>query len=461
VKGIAQTSLLLLCWSAMTRWLLGVGIVLTGLGLCALGTASHSAAQPLFIVIAIIGVITTVISPVLMAAIVFRSLSAPRALQLIPGGRLQLLLGAAIVHLALAAFIGGVVAVMVASGSASSGNLFAAMFVVTYATLTLQFLGHYLTSRFRLGGAWLLTWPLWVRLTMIPLQSPHLRAVLGTPAALGAIVAIVVLAWLAFAISYLSARHIPAPHWNNIGMGWQQRSEATPQNLTTQPERRYTRREAIRMVLTGGPGQQRVLVVMIVALVVILLVAVAMRSHLPRGAGYLLVGLICMMAGPLSGSLAGVMAQRAKPLWLQSGLGRVELFAALEARSWRVVLCASVLCGALAAGWLAVSAGPSPSSAWSVGVLVTPLASGAMFIYAQLQFVRGRRVVDILLMALAIGLWMIEFFSVVVGADTSVVTALLAAQIILVPLLRVLAQRRWENIDWLIHTGARNPWGLT
>ena len=33
---------------------------------------------------------------------------------------------------------------------------------------------------------------------------------------------------------------------------------------------------------------------------------------------------------------------------------------------------------------------------------MTPLASGAMFIYAQLQFVRGRRVVDILLMALAI-----------------------------------------------------------
>ncbi len=54
-------------------------------------------------------------------------------------------------------------------------------------------------------------------------------------------------------------------------------------------------------------------------------------------------------------------------------------------------------------------------------------------------------------MALAIGLWMIEFFSLVGGADTSVVTALLAAQIILVPLLRVLAQRRWEKIDWLIH----------
>jgi len=59
------------------------------------------------------------------------------------------------------------------------------------------------------------------------------------------------------------------------------------------------------------------------------------------------------------------------------------------------------------------------------------------------------------------GLWMSEFFSVVAGAGMSVLTALLAAQIILVPLLRVLALRRWEKIDWAIHKGARNPWGLT
>ena len=92
---------------------------------------------------------------------------------------------------------------------------------------------------------------------------------------------------------------------------------------------------------------------------------------------------------------------------------------------------------------------------------MTPLASGALFIYAQLQFVRGRRVVDIVVMALAIGLWMSELFSVVVGAETSVVAALLAVQICVVPVLRTLALRRWERIDWLIHKGARNPWGLT
>jgi hypothetical protein len=456
VKGIGQTILLLFCWSAVTRWLLAIGVVLTGVGLCARGSAWHPVAQPIFVVIAIFGVITAVISPVLVGAIVFRSLSAPRAMQLIRYGRLKLFLAAMSTQVLLAVFIGGVAAVTAATGSG-----FAAMFAATFALLTLQFIGYYLASQGRFGGFWLLTWALWPQLIRAGFQYWHLRELLASTAGLSAIVVISVLTWLALALSYLTARDIAVPHWNNIGVGTRQRSESTLQNRKAQPERRYTRREAILTVLTGGRRQQRVLIGMIMALVVILLVAVTMRSRLPRGAGYPLVGLICMMAGPLAGSVAGVMAKCAKPLWLQSGLGRIELFAVLEARSWRVVLCTSVFCGALAAGWLVLSAGPSPLPAWSVGVLVTPLASGAMFIYAQLQFVRGLRVVDILLMALAIGLWMIECFSVMVGADSSVVTALLAAQIILVPLLRVLALRRWENIDWLIHKGARNPWGLT
>jgi hypothetical protein len=469
VKGIAQSALLLLCWSAMTRWLLVVGLVLTGLGLCGLATAWYPAAQPLFLIMTIMGAITAVISPVLMDAIVFRSLSAPRGIQMIPNGRLKLLVGAASIQLTIAAFISGVVAVMVATGSASqavlpaaSGNFFAVTFVITYAALTLQFLGYYLASKFRFGGFWPLTWPVWAQLAKAALQNPHLRIVLGTPAGFGAIVVICVLAWLAFAIGYISARHIHMPHWNYMGMGPRQRSESGPRSLKTQPERRYTRHDAIRTILTSGPGQGRsLLVAMAVGLVVILLLAVVGRSHLSQDVGYAVVGLICMMSGPITGSFAGVMAQRANPLWLQSGLGRVELFAVLEALSWRVVLAASVLCGALAAGWLAVNAGPPPSPAWSVGALVTPLASGALFIYAQLQFVRGRRVVDILLMALVIGLWMIEFFSVLVGAEMSVVTALLGTQIILLPLLRTLALRRWEQIDWVLHRGARNPWGLT
>lgn len=467
MRGMVQTALLLLGWSSMTRWLLAIGLVLTALGLCGLGTAAHSAAEPLFVLMAIAGAICAAISPVLMGGVVLRSLSAPRALRLIPRGRLQLLLGAALAQLALAVFISGIIAVLIATGSASHatlparfGDLFAVTLVVSYAALTFQLLGYYLASRFAFGGVWLLTLAVWVRLISVPLQSAQLRATLSTAAGLGTVLALCALAWLAFALHYLSARHIHVPHWNNIGMGARQRSAASPPDSRPRPERHFTHHEAIRTILTGGPRQRRNLVALLIGFAFIILVTVMDRSHLPRGAGYAIVGLICMMVGPLTGSIAGVMSQRSKPLWLQSGLGRRELFAALEARSWRLVLSAAVFCALLVVGWSTLAAQPLQWSAWSVGVLVTPLASGALLTYAQLQFVRGHRVLDILLLALAMGLWMAELFSLAVGAELFVVADLLAAQILLVPVLRLLALRRWEKIDWRIHRGARNPWGL-
>jgi hypothetical protein len=454
VKGIAQTALLLLGWSTMTRWLLGIGLALTGLGLCGVVTGWQPAAQPLFVVLALFGVITAVISPLLMGAVVFRSLAAPRGIQMIRNGRLKLLLGAAVAQLAIAAFISGVVTVMVTAGS------FAEVFMVTYAAATLQFLGYFLASRTRLGGFWLLTLPVWARVVRAALDDPQVRTFLATPSGMGGIFGISLLAWLAFASGLLVVRQIELPHWNNFGIGAPKRPRSTPRPSRTR-ERHFTQREAIRTVLTGGPRQQRVLAAMLLGFFFIVLVTIMDRAHLPRGAGYAIIGLICMMAGPLTGSVAGVMSQRAKPLWLQSGLGRLELFAALEARSWRMVLPASIFCAALAGSLLALAGSPPYWSAWSVGVLVTPLASGALFTYAQLQFVRGRRVPDILLVALAIGLWMMEFFSVVARAEVSLVTGLLVAQIVLVPVLRVLALRRWGQLDWLIHRGARNPWYIT
>lgn len=467
MKGVARTALLLLCWSAMTRWLLVIGLVLTGLGVGGVAAATHSAGRSLFAVVTFMGVITAVISPVLMGGVVLRCLSAPRTIELIPHGRLQLLLGAFVTQLLLAMFIGGVFVVMSAVKSgpqpvlpAGPGGALAPLFACSWAVLTLQFIGYYLVSASRFGGIWLLTWAVWPRLMSAAFQYWHIRGLFAAPAGSAAMLAVVLLAWLAFAIAYLMARQVPMPHRNTIGVGARRRSDLTPQHSGIPPERRFSHLEAIRWVLAGGARQQRVMVGTLAAWIAILLAAVAMRSRLPPGAGHAIVGLLCMMAGPLTGSFAGLMAQRAKPLWLQSGLGRRELFAAVEARSWRAVLPASVLCAALAAGWLVLTGQPLQLSAWSAGVLVTPLASGALFTYAQLQLVRGRRVADLLLLGLAIGLWMSEFFSMVVGAGLPVVADLLAAQIILVPVLRILALRRWERLDWIIQRGAGNPWGL-
>jgi hypothetical protein len=110
----------------------------------------------------IIGVITAVISAVLANGIVFRSLSAPRAVWLIPNGRLKLLLGAFSTQLLLAVFISSLIATLTASGLSSHGtpsqttaSVLATMFAATYAALTLQFIGYYLASQSRFGGFWL------------------------------------------------------------------------------------------------------------------------------------------------------------------------------------------------------------------------------------------------------------------------------------------------------------------
>lgn len=447
----------------MTRWLLGIGLVLTALGLGGLATGAASTAQQACVILAIAGTITAAISPLLMDGLVFRSLSAPRVLQLIPGARVRMLLGAALVQLALAAFISGVITTMLAISApavAATTIAYATMFAAVYATFTLQFIGSYLLCRFRLGGLWLLTWSLWVRLIAAVIQDPHLRGVLGTASGLGAIVALCVVVWLAFAVHYLSARLIPAADWSNVGMGAQRLPRSAPQSPHGSPRHTYSHRQAIQNMLSGGSRQRRSLLMVAVPLVLILLLSVVGRSHLPRDVGYGLLELISMMAGPLTGSIAGVMAQRAKPLWLQSGLGRRELFAVLEARSWRVVLVTWMACAALAIGWLMLFPGARWWSAWSAGAVLTPVVSGALFTYAQLQFVRGRALADSLLLALAIGLWMIEFFGVVVGAGLPFVASLLGAQLVLVPLLRWLALRRWERIDWLVHRGLLNVGAL-
>ena len=465
MKGIGRTILLLLCWSPITRWLLGIGLALTAIGLPAVSGPSGSAAKSLFAVVMVFGVITAVISPVLMAAVVFRSLSAPRPLGLIPNGRMKLLLGAIGTQLLLATFIGGAVTVAMAPGVS-----FATVFVVTYAALTGQFIGSYLASRHRFGGFWLVTWSVWPRLAISAFQHWNLQIVLATAAGWCSLLALCLLAWLAFAIGYLSTRQISAPHWNNIGMGMRSGAGVAATRPSVAGSRSYTRPEAVRTVLAGMPNSRRALVSQALFAIVVILVimAVATGLHVSRGIAYFCVTLICLMAGPCAGSLVGVMAQHAKPLWLKPGLARTEVFVELESRGWRVVLITAALCIALAAGWMAVDARAVPSvtwinrsAAWTVGILSTPLVAGATFIYAQLQFVRGRRVADILVLALAIALWFVEFLAIVGGAATAAVTAMIAAQIILVPLLRALALRRWQNIDWMIHKGVRNLWGQT
>jgi hypothetical protein len=82
-----------------------------------------------------------------------------------------------------------------------------------------------------------------------------------------------------------------------------------------------------------------------------------------------------------------------------------------------------------------------------------------MCMYSGLQYVRGRRLADMLVVAGCLALWLFEMFCVVAGAGMQTVTTLLAIQIILAAPLRVLALQRWQRIDWVVYKPVRNATG--
>ncbi|HEV2702451.1 MAG TPA: hypothetical protein VGV09_12515 [Steroidobacteraceae bacterium] len=454
MKGIARTVLLLLCWSSFTRWLLGIGLALTGIAV--VGSLAARPHHGIFGILAPLGVITTVIAPVLWSGTILRALSAPRALQLIPRGRLKLLLGAVIAQLLVAMFIGGVVTAMAAL-TASSGFQ-ASLFVDAFALLTVQCLGSFIAARVRAGGlVWLMSWALWAQLLTAAFKYWHLRELLVSITGMSATVGITALLWLLFAVRYLRTGLIRLPHWELIGAGLNARADATPPRAVTPADIRFTRAQALSTVLSGIPRERRAKILrgLTAGLAVAVIAAGfnALKGH--WNSGSLLIVALCLFAGPAAGSWAGVMTQGAKAMWLHAGLSRAEVFAQLEVRSWRVLLAAFALCAFLAACWFAVGGARAPAVAWSPAVLVTPLASGALFLYAQLQFVRGRRFMDLLLFGIAMALWAVEFVTVLGQGAPARIASLMGAQVLLVALLRPLARRRWGRIDWLVHKGRR------
>jgi hypothetical protein len=471
MMGIAQTTLLLLCSSRLARWLLLIGIVLTAIGLLAMFAGADSVSLPLFVVALIIGMPAAVISPVLLGPVMFRSFCAPRSMSLIPGGRLKLVGGALTTQLLLALFIGGVVAALRAHPFAAHalpagggpGHL-AALFIIAFGLLTGHFIGFYWASQYRFGGLWVLGLLPGAWLFGTALQEWHLSNPFATATGLSVTLAISVLAWACFAIFFVRARLIRAPRFDSSAMG-----PASPQpvlhgkGFAFRGPSGFTQSEAIGLLLSGTPRYRlstfsRALMTLLFVLVVMVFttgVHAFSRNWLNGG------GFLCLLAGPIAWGNTSRLAARSKLLWMPSGLDRGALFRQIETKSWRVVFGFSALGAVFAATWFGLSiaslhaVAPLFAATWAVAVLVTPLASGAMCIYSGLQYVRGRRLADVLIVAGCLAIWMVEMLCVAAGAGMQTVTTLLALQIILVAPLRILALRRWQRIDWVVYKPIR------
>jgi hypothetical protein len=466
MKGIARTVVQLIYGSGLQRWLLRIGLCMTILGFGTLKTGWYAGAQPLFAFTGILAAAITVISPIVVGAVMFRALAAPRAVQLMPHGRLKLVLGAFSTQVLLSMFIAASMTTLLTDGPGAHAALLGTTTVsgfmgvicaYAFIVLTFIFLNFYwaMQTPFAAFFAWLLY--LFVP-ELLPYAFPqlHLGALLDTRKGLLTVLTVSLLAWPVFAVGFIKQRQIKViPDWKLIGPGpfprrgnpaWNTRALAAP---------RYSRQQAMRIQLTGIASirRQSFLIILLVSLAFLAAVLFTARANVPaRSAGaYLSAFIICLFTGILQAIRPGIMTRRAKFLWLAARMEREELFRAIETQSWNMVLPVLGTAMALAIAFLAFTIHAMPPPARLVSTLGMPLVTAASGIYVSLLLVRGFRRTDTLFLVGYTALLMVELALATVGSSAGSLPSLLGAQIILLPLLRLIAQRRWRNIDWLVH----------
>jgi hypothetical protein len=451
MKGIAATVLRLLYVSDLQRWLLGIGLALTSFGIGAQVIGWHPGAQFLFAIAAIMGIVTTVISPVVVGPILFGSLASPRSIQLIPHGRLKMVLGAVCSQVLLALFIGTAVSALATFGPSHSHLSGAGTTcVLAFGGLTLFFLGFTLATQTRLGFVWVVLLLLIVP-RVISFLFPHLEAgaLLTSPKGLSMVMTASLLAWLLFGISRTRARHTGLPMWSTVGLGAFPKRASCPNSPTLRTAHHYTQREAVRILLGGMKIYRRIVRSVLVVGAVTIVLTIVTRSGRSGGYPFVWIVILCLLAGLLPGILAGtLMVRRTKPLWLAADMGRTELFTAIEAQSWRMILLATGAAMFVVVPLLAVGIHTHALNIKSFGILAVPLASGSAFIYVGLLCVRGNRIADHVIVAGNVLLLVAQTFSAAI--ESHALPTLICVQIILVPVLRQLGLRRWNNIDWLL-----------
>jgi hypothetical protein len=431
MKGIAGTMLRLLYVSRMQRWLTGLGLaaMLVVLGAPTLGW--HQDAHSLIALAGAVGVMMIAIAPVVAGPMLFCSMAAQRTTALIPHGRLKLVLGAVGAQLLLAVFIA-------AGLGAMNRAPVHTVFAIAFGALTVFFLVLSLSMYYRpLLVSWLLLLFL-PRMLASAFPQLHLGTRIASPTGLVVVLAASMLAWLLYGNSVIKSRRRTPRPWNAVGLG----------PPTTGP---YTPRDAMLIALTGNANFRRVIILVVLLLGTVFIGLTLITAGAPQPGGnpaFVFALTICFMAALIPGTCSGIMARRARRLWLTAGTGRAELFGAIESQCWRLIFFALGTALLMAVPLVAVSNHSAPGLITLIAMATLPLSSGSALVYAGLLYIRGNRFVDILIIGGNVLLLMAVELSA--SANSQAFPPLLAIQIILVPLLRQVARGRWNRIDWLL-----------
>src|SRR5438477_417691 len=98
MKGVLRTAFLMCSWAPLQRWLLAIGA-----GLIVLGHLGQPGSR-IAMVALLLGLALMLVPALTVGGMMFRSISAPRTIRLVPQARLKMLLGVLLCLVILAGF---------------------------------------------------------------------------------------------------------------------------------------------------------------------------------------------------------------------------------------------------------------------------------------------------------------------------------------------------------------------
>ncbi|HEX5461583.1 MAG TPA: hypothetical protein VFX20_16600 [Steroidobacteraceae bacterium] len=459
MTGVLPVLKLMFTVLPLQRWFLWIGASLALAVVAATLSDTHGGAT-WWAPVAMVGSGVFLFSlPTPASALLSRHLAASRALRLIPRGRIQLLVSGVIAQLLIASIAAAWV-IDIASylhverrlppaGGLTTYSILVGAFVGAFAMLTLFFVTLYYAHRFHF--LILLAYVVILRtLSVIFPDDWPAREFITSGTALAGVFIGTWIVWLLFGIAFLTAGRVTRPVLNQEnGLLTRWLAPGDGRAVSAPSEQRATR------TLLTGRHRGHYLVRSLMGIGAGVLCGYywwTLQGHpaLQAGEERLLAVLNAYMGGVAAAAVTYPMMGRARYLWLKACLDRGQLFRAVEAEGWRALLSIIGFALALCAYLCFLAQVP-----WAVivRILLLSFVSGAAMIYLVLLSTRGWRVLEGVLVAALSALWLVALIQSAFAAagGSRLLVPLLAAELLLVPLLRGWAKSRWSSIDWLLN----------
>lgn len=426
-------------------WMLPVQRVLTLLGTAVILVALFAGAEfnmkynlpgtPLPLVF--LGGVFMLFTPLVAGGALFRIVSAPRAIQLLPYARWRLLAGMfGVVMLGTLLWIFAYWAAFqhapLQFRPRADGYLM--MYVLTLSFATQASISIFVASRGPLAaliviGAWQVP-GIVMRIAGLDDVPRQLTGPAGFLMALAT--------WLVFGIWYLRAARIEAPFWKRMQVGAATVAPLGAGSLAT-------RERGMERWVLGGSTPLRIGTVWLAAVTVLVGMQLLLGRKSPQGAVGVTIFSTLSVSFIVFGSIGWRIAARSRGLWLTGARSRSELRAWCERAMVRVLVATGlpfVIMGAVLWGFM-----PERPLLPGHYLLLAMLAPALTAAWVGLMQVQYRLLTDLACgLVMIAGMWLTLLQPMISGSGPR--WDLLAAQYALVVVIRQIGIWRWRAADW-------------